>query len=90
MTKYLCRKCEWEGPESDLIVVCTSHATLECPEEYENRCPCCKSDNVEELDDFFCDTCGDVLVRNEGDRCSECETVRTEAIFGAWEDDLLH
>lgn len=81
--KIRCKRCGWEGLDSDLDSRCVFYGNQEEPPEYEAQCPSCgeDADNTEEIP--LCRTCEDEYVKDEGDQCSECHTCELEEALDA-------
>ena len=55
--KWCCPDCEWVGPADHLDDQLTLARDFDHPAEYENLCPVCGSDRVEEYDPIICSEC---------------------------------
>ena len=81
---WICRACKWEGDVSDIIKERVFAATQLEPDEWMWYCPDCnRSDSLEELYEnaAWCITCEDVIVSDEGERCTECITTEAEMML---------
>jgi len=79
MNKWKCFKCGWVGLEDEVDRHLVYPETRHDPAEWEFYCPECKSEEVEEDTIIYCDGCGDVPVKDEDERCTECLTCEAEA-----------
>ena len=80
---WICRACKWEGDVRDIIKHQVFAATYCEPDEWMWYCPeCNRSDSLEELYEnaAWCTTCEDVIVKDEGNICTECMTCQAEEI----------
>ena len=55
--KWQCLDCDWIGPGDQLDDQLTLSGDYYQPDEYENLCPVCGSDRVEEYDPIICSEC---------------------------------
>ncbi len=55
--KWQCLDCDWIGPADRLDDQLTLAGDYYQPDEYENLCPVCGSDRVEEYDPIICYEC---------------------------------
>ncbi len=55
--KWQCLDCDWIGPGDQLDDQLTLAGDYYQPDEYENLCPVCGSDRVEEYDPIICYEC---------------------------------
>ena len=77
--QWLCVACKWTGQECDIRKEIIFVQTREETEEWEWYCTDCnKTDTLEEDDKIWCKTCEDVIVKDEGDQCTECYTEECE------------
>jgi hypothetical protein len=85
-TKINCKSCNEISRLDDCKQHCVFAGSLEEPAEWETLCPHCGSDQTEELTTAYCRSCGDVVVSDYGEQCSECYTCEKEALFDAMMD----
>ncbi len=83
MQRYECNTCKVEFLETDITPVEVFAGNREEPPEYEDQCPDCHSNDIEEITFPLCISCEDEQVHHEGDQCEECRTCQAEAIADA-------
>ena len=80
---WICTRCKWQGDVHEIIKHEIFAATREEPAEWQWYCPDCNfHDSLEELYEnaAWCKTCEDVIVKDEGNICTECMTCHAEAL----------
>jgi len=78
MVKYKCDNCGQDVPEGDLIHFTEYRGSQEEPPEYGISCPHCHTTNLEPIDNIYCNCCGDVIVKDDGEICEECRVSKAE------------
>ena len=84
MEKYKCDKCGQDVPSDDLINFTIFRGSQEEPPEYGIACPHCHTTNLELIEKIYCDCCGDVIVKDDGEICEECRVCKLESDKDKW------
>jgi DNA-directed RNA polymerase subunit RPC12/RpoP len=78
---YFCKRCNQEFPCDHALEQVVWQATREEPEEITHRCPHCESDNLRTEIRYWCESCGENQVQDDGDECPECQVTHAENLF---------
>jgi hypothetical protein len=71
--KMQCRRCRFEGEETDFELEEAYAATRETPAEYELHCPDCHSNDIIDTPEIYCCICTVNSVDYVGGICWTCQ-----------------
>lgn len=83
-TLYECKSCGCTRMTEEDVTYTVFSGNREEPAEYGTRCPECLSLDVHEIPVFWCRSCEDVQVQDDGEQCSECRQEQLEDQAQRW------